>query len=103
VLDWHRALEAIGHGDGEPFSAQAALQQARDSDPAALPDHPLTDPYQRERGRSVRLRADDYGRDEVVGEIVFQDESEVVIRREHGEIDVVHLHFPRIGFEILPL
>ena len=34
--------------------------------------------------------------------LVTSTPDEVVLRREHPEVGTVMLHFPRVGFEILP-
>ena len=60
------------------------------------------DAYGRGSGARVHLAADDYGRDVVEGEVYALDDEEVVIRREHPDVGDVLVHFPRVGFEILP-
>lgn len=46
--------------------------------------------------------ADDYGRDPVVGEIVFSNAHEIAIRRSAPEVGEVVVHFPRAGFMVIP-
>jgi hypothetical protein len=101
VLEWSRRLRAFGHGDVKAISGAEALERARAGEPASPAAQEAKDPYGRECGQRVRVRADDYGRDAVEGELVFEDADEIVIRREHPEVGVVHVHFPRVGFEIL--
>jgi len=47
------------------------------------------------------VRADDYGREPVRGLLVAADAEEVIIRHENERVGVVHIHFPRAGYEVL--
>jgi hypothetical protein len=42
----------------------------------------------------------DYGRDPVPGTLVGLTRHEVVIRRSDERAGTVHVHFPRLGFQI---
>ncbi len=103
IVEWSARLRAFGHGDVKPLTADEALRSARAADPKPTAAHGAPEAYGRTVGRRVRVCADDYGRDPVEGELVAQDADEIVIRREHPEVGTVWLHFPRVGFEILPV
>jgi hypothetical protein len=45
---------------------------------------------------------DDYGRDPVIGEIVFSTAHEISIRRHDPAVGDVVVHFPRAGFMVMP-
>jgi hypothetical protein len=45
---------------------------------------------------------DDYGRDPVVGEIVFSNAQEIAIKRTDPAVGEVVVHFPRAGFWVMP-
>lgn len=102
VREWLRAIERIGHAEVDPMAAEDALAVARSCTPEIEATSDTSDPTGREIGCTVRVSADDYGRDPVLGELVSSSADEVVLRREHRDVGIVHVHFPRIGFEILP-
>jgi glutathione S-transferase len=102
VCEWLRSIDEIGHGRARPMTAEEALAEARSAAPRVDAIGHAGDPAGRAIGREVRVNADDYGRDPVVGELVSSTLDEVVLRRENRDVGTVHLHFPRIGFEILP-
>jgi glutathione S-transferase len=102
IRRWLETLRSIGHGQMKPISGEEALERARCDDPSIEPTDLDGEPFARSVGRMLRISADDYGRDSVVGELAASSFDEVVLRREHPEVGTVLLHFPRIGFEILP-
>jgi hypothetical protein len=48
----------------------------------------------------VRIRADDYGREPVEGELVFIDREQVAVRRCAPGVGEVVVHFPRLGYDL---
>ena len=52
--------------------------------------------------RQVSVMPDDYGRDAVVGELIFSDAQEIAIRRHDPIVGDVAVHFPRAGFLVMP-
>jgi hypothetical protein len=51
-------------------------------------------------GDAVAVRADDYGRDAVVGSLVSVRSDRIVVARECGELNLVQVHFPRVGYQL---
>jgi glutathione S-transferase len=92
-------MRAFGHGQVQPMSAADALGIAREATPAPL--RPSTrfdeDP---QLGAAVRIRADDYGRDAIEGELAFIDRDEIAIRRHDRQVGDVVIHFPRLGYDL---
>jgi len=43
------------------------------------------------------VRADDYGRDPISGELVAASAQEIVIRRQDPQVGEVMMHFPAVG------
>ena len=78
-----------------PPEAVAAARAAH-PDPAVSCD--AHDPSGLKKGDPVVVQADDYGRDPVEGVLVGLTPDKVSIAREAGELDVVHVHFPRAGY-----
>lgn len=102
VCRWLDRMKAVGHGDVKPMEPEESLERARNdaAEIDARADH--GDLMGRKLGETVRITADDYGRNTVTGELASAAFEEVVIRRRHADLGDVFLHFPRIGFQILP-
>jgi len=50
----------------------------------------------------VRVAPEDYGKVEVLGEIVSLSAQHVAIRRIDDRVGEIVVHFPRAGFRIIP-
>jgi glutathione S-transferase len=103
VCAWLTRMAAIGHGDVRRIRAEDAMAQARSAEPRTEDTDAWSDPLERKPGQRVQLTPDDYGRDPLIGELVAVGADEVVVRRDTPEAGALHLHFPRIGFQILPV
>jgi glutathione S-transferase len=102
VCVWLAEMARIGHGDVRRIGAEDALEQARRAEPRSEDLGAWEDPLGRKPGQRVQVTPDDYGRDATVGELIAASADEVVLRRDAPEVGALHLHFPRIGFQILP-
>ena len=102
VNAWHDRVKAIGHGTYTPMESRDALAVAKSSIPSASGEDDPFDPNGRKPGDMVSVMADDYGRDPVVGELMFSNAHTIAIRRSAPEVGNVVVHFPRIGFMVMP-
>ncbi|NNA92344.1 glutathione S-transferase family protein [Pseudomonas gessardii] len=100
VSAWLGRVLGFGHGTSSEMSAGQALEIARNSTPAALPDEVFAEPSGFKVGQQVSVAATDYGVDPVVGELLFAGREELILRREDERGGTVHVHFPRLGFLI---
>ncbi|MNM63120.1 hypothetical protein D3C81_744780 [compost metagenome] len=100
VNAWHARVLGFGHGASSEMTSEEALEVARRSTPAALPDERFVDPNGFTAGQQVVIAATDYGVDPVVGELLFAGSEELIVRRKDERGGVVHVHFPRFGFRI---
>jgi glutathione S-transferase len=98
VQDWRARMAAIGHGRRSEMTGAEAREAATRATPAALPESDAFDPSGLSPGDALVARADDYGRDPVEGRLVALTRERAVIARECGELDVLHVHFPRAGY-----
>lgn len=100
---WFDRVQAIGHGEATPMTAEQAFAAARDAQPA-----PVThlradgDPLGLPAGAKVTVTPDDNARVPVAGTLVAASDQEVVIHRRDPEAGDLHIHFPRLGFDVLP-
>ena len=97
---WHSRVLGFGHGASSEMTSEEALEVARRSTPAALPDEQFVDPNGFTAGQQVVIAATDYGVDPVAGELLFAGSEELIVRRKDERGGVVHVHFPRFGFRI---
>ncbi|MGA0606713.1 glutathione S-transferase family protein [Phenylobacterium sp. VNQ135] len=94
---WRARVAGLGHGDRSEMSPAEALVVASHA-LAAPPPPSEEDPSGLRPGDRVVVQADDYGRDPVAGTLVALNRSRAVVARECGELDMLHVHFPRAGY-----
>ncbi|WP_268799733.1 glutathione S-transferase family protein [Pseudomonas huanghezhanensis] len=103
VLAWYERVVGFGHGAPSELDSAQAVEIARDATPAAVPNEVFVDPNGFEIGQHVSVSAVDYGVDPVQGELVFSGREEIIVRRDDERAGIVHVHFPRYGFDIKAL
>jgi hypothetical protein len=102
IKDWMSKVRAFGHGTPTSITAREAIAEARAATPEeARPSSPQ--PEDPKPGDFVRIRADDYGKDPVEGELHFIDDREVAIWRADPVAGEIVVHFPRLGYDLRPL
>ncbi|MGH6910661.1 MAG: hypothetical protein ACREEG_10785, partial [Phenylobacterium sp.] len=93
---WRDRMVAIGHGKRTEMAPGEALNIAMTAAPGVAP---RSDPDEFFKpGDAVAVRADDYGRDPVQGSLVAVTADRIVVARECGELNLVQVHFPRVGY-----
>ena len=100
IRPWFERITALGHGHPVAMGAKEALAIAKAATSEALPRADAHDPNGRKPGDRVSVMPDDYGRDPVVGEIVFSTAQEIAIKRNDPQVGDVVVHFPRAGFVV---
>jgi glutathione S-transferase len=100
---WYERVAALGHGTPSEMSAEEAFAVARDAQPV-----PVThlradgDPGGLPAGANVTVTPDDTARVPVAGTLVAASDSEIVIHRRDPQAGDLHIHFPRLGFDVRP-
>jgi glutathione S-transferase len=94
---WLERILSIGHGSSEPLSSTEALAIAAAQTPLPARVEPGLG---FEAGQSVTIAATDYGVDPVSGTLVGLSAQEAVLRRIDERAGTVHVHFPRIGYQL---
>jgi len=98
TIAWFERVQAFGHGSQEALGSDDALAiaaTARQHDPCEF------DAAQGfEFGASVTISASDYATDPVAGSLVGLSNDEAVLERRDPRAGTLHVHFPRIGFQI---
>lgn len=97
---WMERIAAPPCEPAKTIDALAAIDIARDAG-GVFTTAELDDPASPvARGERVVVRALDYARDPIAGEIAQVSAAEIVLKREDERAGVVFVHFPRIGYEI---
>lgn len=101
LLAWMERIAAIGHGSPTALSSADALDIAQNSQPEArfLKPHTVTD---LQVDQNVRVRAADQGREPTDGALVFATDNEIAIARHDERAGRVLVHFPRVGYDVIP-
>ncbi len=95
---WAARMQAFGHGSPRDMSSAEAIAVA-----AAAEGHvpcSVDASLGLEAGSTVAVNALDYGADPVAGTLVGSSLDEVVIERIDERAGRVHVHFPRIGYQV---
>jgi hypothetical protein len=99
IAEWMGRIRSFSRPPVATLTAREALDVAA----AATPARPReSKPFAEDPkpGVRVRVRADDYGRDPVEGELVFIDAEEITLRRHDDRVGEVVVHFPRRGYDL---
>lgn len=102
LLPWYERIAAFGNGQATAMSAEEAFDLARRASPA-----PVThlradgDPGGLKPGCPVVVTPDDNARVPVSGHLVAASADEVVIHRHDAQAGDLHIHFPRLGFDVV--
>jgi hypothetical protein len=100
VIAWERRMLAIGQGRRTEIDALEAVAVAKGAKPAACGHIADGEPNGLRAGERVVIRAADYARDPIAGELVSASPQHVAIRRADPFAGEVAVHFPRYGFRI---
>jgi glutathione S-transferase len=95
---WSERVAAFGHGMFEQLSSSEALAVAARAS-AYAPVH-VEAGQGFEAGMPVTVAATDYATDLVSGTLVGLTNDEVAVERRDPRAGTVHVHFPRIGYQI---
>lgn len=102
IVPWFDRLAALGQGTPTPMTPEQAFEVARAATPAAVTHlDPQGDPGGLKAGTRVTVTPDDNARVPVTGTLVAAGDAEVVIHRRDAQAGDLHIHFPRLGFDVV--
>ena len=102
LLPWFDRIAALGHGTPTEMSAEQAFDVARAAQPAPVTHlDPNGDPGGLKAGSWVIVTPDDNARVPVQGTLVAASDAEIVIHRRDEQAGDLHIHFPRLGFDLV--
>jgi glutathione S-transferase len=98
LVAWYRRVAGFGHGTPSKLSSGEALDIAKRATRHAPARVEAGLGF--EAGTEVTVNATDYATDPVAGTLVGLTTQEVVIARTDERAGTLHVHFPRIGFQV---
>jgi glutathione S-transferase len=102
ILPWYDSIARIGHGQSIGMTSEQAFEVARAAQPAAVTHlQPGGDPGGLQAGCPVTVTPDDNARVPVSGTLVAASAQEIVIHRKDAQAGDLHIHFPRLGFDVV--
>jgi len=99
ILEWEKRVKEIGHGHMSEFSADDALDVARQRKPEAGHGIDMKDPLGLRQDAMVAVSSKQ-NPDEIVGKLITLNSDEVTILREDSNVGDVAVHLPRVGYSI---
>ena len=100
VLEWMDRMSAFGHGQMEKSDASEAIATAAAAKPVALRDDVFQDEHGISLGSRVTVSSDSFGPEPTEGELIAATRMHYTLRREDSRAGLVHVHFPRIGYQL---
>ena len=97
LLAWYERVMACGNGSSTQMTSAEAIEVALTGSHAALS---FKAEAGLEEGDEVTVTPTDYAHDAVAGRLVGLGPDEVVIARSDERAGHLHVHFPRIAFQI---
>ena len=99
---WYDRIAALGHGSPTQMTADDAFAIATSASPALVAHIKSdADPAGLRTGQTVTVTPDDNARVPATGTIVASDDREIVIHRRDEQAGDLHIHFPRLGFNVV--
>jgi len=100
VVAFLERVSAFGHGKPEQITSAAALEVAKNAEPAAIRDPQAFETDGPKLGDEVHVMPVDYAFDPVRGALVHCSADEIAVRRTDARAGTVVVHFPRFGFQV---
>lgn len=97
---WMGRMAAFGHGSMSELGSADAIALAAKSTPAAVDKEKFQDDHGIALGSKVTITADSFGLEPTEGELVAATRTRYTLRRSDPRAGTVHVHFPRIGYQL---
>jgi len=100
IAGWMRRMAAFGQGSMQKSDAAEAIAVARQSTPVSVENNAFQDDHGIALGSKVSVSAESFGLEPTEGELVAATRTRYSLRRSDARAGTVHVHFPRIGFQL---
>ena len=102
LVAWYDRIVGLGHGTPTEMSPKEAFDAAAAATPAPVTHlDPNGDPGGLKGGTAVVVTPDDNARVPVHGTLVAAGADELIVAIQDQQAGALHVHFPRLGFEVL--
>ena len=100
---WFKRVANIGHGTSQELTPEEALDVAKQAEPIdpTYTENESTNEWH--VGQRLQVTPDDVGRVPVEGTFVAANKYEIVLRLTNETTGDINVHFPRAGFDVVPL
>lgn len=100
---WQARVAALGHGQPEDLPAEEALEIAKASEPATIDGFDPGDRQGLTLDMTVSVRPmEDGGDPAVTGKIRYVDAETIALSRHDDQVGSIVIHFPRVGYRVMP-
>ena len=103
IAAWMGRMAAFGHGSMSEFDSAAAIALASKSTPASVEKSVFQDDHGIALGSKVTITAESFGLEPTEGELAAATRTRYILRRSDPRAGTVHVHFPRIGYQLRAL
>jgi glutathione S-transferase len=100
IAAWMTRIAAIGHGTVAQSDSAAAIAVAAKSQPVEVKNDKFQDDHGIALGSKVNIIAESFGLEPTEGELIAATRTRYSIRRTDPRAGTVHVHFPRVGFQL---
>ena len=100
IVPWMDRMEAYGHGAMALSDSSAAIAIAAQATPAAIDQSVFQDDHGIALGSRVSITAESFGLESTEGELLAATRTRYSLRRSDPRAGTVHVHFPRVGFQL---
>jgi len=97
---WMARMAAFGEGSMQESDSASAIAVAAQSEPAPVDKDVFQDDHGIALGSKVTITAESFGLEPTEGELVAATRTRYSLRRSDPRAGTVHVHFPRIGFQL---
>jgi len=97
IESWYLAMTEFSTKAAGELSIEESIVIAREGKPRALPSDMQGG---LKLGELVSVSTSDYRQYPVLGQLVGEDEYSWVLKRELETKEVVHVHFPKLGYQL---
>ena len=103
LVAWMDRIAAFGQGSVEKSDSSAAIAVARQATPAGVENDVFQDDHGIALGTKVSITAESFGLEPTEGELIAATRTRYSLRRSDARAGTLHVHFPRVGFQLKAL
>jgi glutathione S-transferase len=100
VLTWMDRMATFSKPAAARMTEAEALAQGKNSSPQAFTDETFQNDHGIALGTEVNITAESFGLEVTTGELIAATRTRYTLRRSDPRAGTVHVHFPRVGFNM---